>query len=496
MVSCKICKADLVSMKALSQHIRNHKVKSEEYYNQFIKTDESEGICKECKKPTKFKSLTTGYQKFCGLKCSNNNKERIKEFQKSYKQNNMTEVKAKRERTNLKLYGNKIANRNPEIKEKTKQRVIEKFGVDNAMKIPSIAAKAADTKRNDFIKSNLVSFLSNRSLELIGPFMGAHQLHLFKCKVCDTEFENIWNYIQQGTSCPTCSTQNGPSKYEKEIVYILKNAGLNVVENTRKIISPKELDIFLPDLNIAIEFNGLYWHSNENKSMTNPSTYHLDKLNECIKKDINLIQIFEDEWLFNKELVIQTILHKIGKSNSSKIHGRKCLIKEIDSKTKNSFLRKFHLQGADTSKIKLGAFFNNELVAVMTFSAGNISKGSTQKDGIWELNRFCTNFKYRIPGIASKLLTHFKRNYNWFNIFSYADRRWSSGNVYEALNFNLSKTTIPNYWYIKNYRRIHRFNLRKTNADPKNIPEWLLRENDGYWRIWDCGHLKYEIGNL
>ena len=149
-------------------------------------------------------------------------------------------------------------------------------------------------------------------------------------------------------------------------------------------------------------------------------------------------------------------------------------------------------------KIKLGAFYNNELISVMTFGKGNISKGSKPKENVWELNRFCSNSSYHIPGIASKLLTYFKRNYQWKEIFSYADKRWSNGNLYNKIGFDLVGETGPNYWYIQNsmFKRIHRFNLRKTKDDPKNIPEWILRQSEGYFRIWDCGSLKFTLTNI
>jgi len=132
----------------------------------------------------------------------------------------------------------------------------------------------------------------------------------------------------------------------------------------------------------------------------------------------------------------------------------------------------------------------------MTFSKGNISKGFKTFEGLWELNRFCSNPKYHIPGIASKLLKYFQRNYEWKEIFSYADKRWSNGNLYTKLGFEYVSDTKPNYWYIKDIKRIHRFNLRKTENDPKDISEKLLRLNEGYNVIWDCGNLKYSLKNI
>jgi len=132
----------------------------------------------------------------------------------------------------------------------------------------------------------------------------------------------------------------------------------------------------------------------------------------------------------------------------------------------------------------------------MTFSKGSISKGSKNIDGVYELSRFCSNSNYHIQGIASKLLSHFKRNYEWKEIYSYADRRWSQGNVYDKIGFELSHITKPNYFYIGGgIDRIHRFNLRKRPDEPKDIPEWVLRQGEGYHRIWDCGHYKFIMIN-
>ena len=129
----------------------------------------------------------------------------------------------------------------------------------------------------------------------------------------------------------------------------------------------------------------------------------------------------------------------------------------------------------------------------MTFSPGNISKGSLSQDSVWELNRFCCDYNYRVIGIASKLLSYFKTNYEWSRIFSYADRRWSTGKVYQTLSFSLIKKTNPNYWYIKGDKRFHRFGLRKTKDDPIDIPEHIIRLKEGYVRLFDCGSLKFEM---
>ena len=134
----------------------------------------------------------------------------------------------------------------------------------------------------------------------------------------------------------------------------------------------------------------------------------------------------------------------------------------------------------------------------MTFSKGSISKGGNPLDsGSWELVRFSVKQGYSIVGIASKLLTHFQRNYVWGRIYSFADLRWSEGDVYNKMGFSKDYQIPPSYWYVDcyNIQRFHRYNMRKRKDEPKDIPERVLREQEGYLRIWDCGILKFSMHN-
>jgi hypothetical protein len=491
-IKCEICGKQFVGYNGLSNHIKKiHNITSKDYYDKFLKK-EGEGICNFCGKEPKFKNLVKGYQKYCNLKCSNNCEDRKEKFKKSYLSNDISKIREKREQTNLKLYGNIIANRSDEIKERTKQIFISKFGC-NPMKLDKFKKKSTKNRLKQTKREVIDLVLENEKLELIGEYKGAHVESSFKCLVCKKEFITIWNYIQQGKRCPYCYKPNNRSIPEDEIFSFLCSVGVkNIIQNSRKIIYPQELDLFIPGNN-AIEYDGLHWHSEE--QLEDPVYYHVKKTNKCDKKKIKLIHIFEDEWLFKKDLVKEILKHKLGKNKNKRIHARQCIIKEIDPKTKNNFLEKYHIQGKDSSTIKLGAFYKDELVSVMTFAYGNPSKGSRKEEGVWELNRFCSNFNYHIPGVAGKLLSHFKRSFLWKQIFSYADRRWSTGNLYYQLGFNLVHITKPNYWYIANYQRIHRYNLRKRADEPKDIPEHILRKQEGYNRIWDCGSYKFVVLN-
>jgi len=464
------------------------------------------------------------------LKCDKVQEKRKETCLEKYDVDNVSkieEVKQKIENTNLEKRGVKSSFQCAEVKSKTKDTLLYKYGVTNPSKHRPFVEKREDTMLSRYGYKNsmhVIKFKNVISLKLKDKFLetfderlellnlrlfdteyiDATYKHNWICTKCKSEFQSSWWYIQQGKLCPTCYPPlSNTSKAEEEVYQFIKNIlsdSIEIKRGIRSIIPPKELDIFIPSKNIAIEYNGLYWHSemfkyNNTKDLI---MYHLNKTIECEKKGIRLIHIFEDEWIYNKDIVKKRLEHILNTNSLIKINGRDCIIKIIDSKIKNEFLEKFHIQGSDNSKIKLGAFYNNELISVMTFGKGNISKGSKPKENVWELNRFCSNSSYHIPGIASKLLTYFKRNYQWKEIFSYADRRWSDGNLYNKIGFDLVGETGPNYWYIQNsmFKRIHRFNLRKTKDDPKNIPEWILRQSEGYFRIWDCGSLKFTLTNI
>jgi len=398
------------------------------------------------------------------------------------------EIRNKVKKTNLKKYGVEYTFQADFVKEKIKKTMIKKYDVDHFSKSSQFKTKIKETVLEKMVP-NILEILDERHMKLVGEYSHANDIIDIQCLVCNKIFKTRWNYIQQGYKCPFCYPKN-VSKNELELQEFLRDNNLFIITSDRSIIKPKELDIYIPSKNIAIEFNGLYWHS---ELFGCDKNYHIDKTIKCKEKGIQLIHIFEDEWENKKEIVKHRLLQILNRSESKRIHARKCFIREISSNSKDDFLNKFHIQGKDNSKIKLGAYYNNELVAVMTFSHGNISKGSKSKKDIWELNRFCVDYNYHIPGIAGKLLKYFQRNFKWKEIFSYADRRWSQGNVYYKLGFELDHETKPNYWYVKNNVRIHRFSLRKNVNNPDNLPEKIIRKQQGYIKIWDCGNLKFKM---
>ena len=288
------------------------------------------------------------------------------------------------------------------------------------------------------------------------------------------------------------------SKYEREIQdFLTKN---NVTFNAnRQILSGKEIDMLLDDQKIGIEFDGLKWHTEWFGRKSHK--YHLEKTEICNEHGYGLIHIFEDEYVNHKDIVLSKIRHIIGKDyDLPKIMGRKCDVKEIYKHDAQTFLEKYHIQGFASSSLYLGAFLDNELVAVMSLKNGNV------KNPDWELTRFATNYNYRYQGVASKMFSYFVKNYDPEKVISFADRRWTTDykvNMYTRLGFVFDKFTPPDYKYYldegkngQKYKRIHKMSMsKKTLARkygfPLTMTETEMAKELGYDRIWDCGLIKY-----
>lgn len=314
------------------------------------------------------------------------------------------------------------------------------------------------------------------------------------CIICPIHGE-FWQYPFDHINkhaCPTCGLLT--SKAEEEIFELLSQyiGRDKIIRNDRTILCGRELDLYIPSKGIGIEYNGLKWHSEE---FSKNWTYHIDKTNECLKKQIKLIQIFEDEYIKTPEIVKSKLLHIMNVNNSIKVMGRKCYIKEIDKEISREFLTKFHIQGYGKCTKTYGCYFGEELIGVMSF----LLEGDKTT---WNLVRFATDYRYTCSGVGGKLFKHFIKENNPSIIKTFADRRWtvnSDNNLYTKLGFKLDKILKPDYRYVDTQNpneRIHKFNLRKRTIHQKyNLP-MSMRESEmvkkiGYSKIWDCGLYRY-----
>lgn len=319
-------------------------------------------------------------------------------------------------------------------------------------------------------------------------YNGTYEYVTIKCKK-HGNFRQRANDHLNGHGCPICG--NNMSLAECEIRDYIKTLGFEVTEKDKEILSGKEIDILVPKAGIAIEYDGLYWHSDEFKD----KNYHLNKTELCSNAGIRLIHIFEDEWN-NKRKIIESILSSILKKTYIRIYARNCEIRTVNKDEKKKFLNDNHIQGDINSNINIGLYFDGQLVSLMSFGKPRINLGrKTSEDGEYELLRFCNKLYTTVVGGASKLFKHFIDNYNPQFITSYCDRRWSVGNMYEALGFNLSHKSQPNYYYIQGNNRKNRFKYRKSELikegfDPNKSETQIMKER-GIHRIYDCGTLVY-----
>ena len=294
-----------------------------------------------------------------------------------------------------------------------------------------------------------------------------------------------------GCGCPICG--NIISYAEKELQDYVVNLmqGTEVVLNTRSVLkSGRELDIYIPSMNLAIEYNGMIWHS----ELFRDKNYHNDKLAECNEQGIQLIQIYENEFVEHKQIVLDKIRHILGKNTDlSVVYARNTTIKEVDKETADKFLTENHIQGFVSATIYLGAYADNNLVGLMSF------KKESDDNDKWELNRFCTDNTIRCIGLGGKLFSHFINNYEFNEIKSFADRRWTinqDNNLYTKLGFKMVEITKPDYRYTRAGEYIHKFQFRKDKLHkkyglPLEMTESEMAKELGFHKIWNCGLFKY-----
>lgn len=407
----------------------------------------------------------------------------IKNLIQEYNKEHQNEITQKAQSTNLKRYGN-----------------ISPFGNKN------IIQKSKNTR---FLKQKerINNFLNEMGFILLNEYKHAHDKVHFKHIDCGYKWEtcwnNFWNSAQNGNPCPNCKPKNTNNKItQNKIQDFLEKCNLKpLVENRVFLEDGRELDFIIVDKKVAIEYCGLFWHNEKiledtrKKFKKSIKEYHKSKLEICESKGYQLITIFEDEWLYKKDIVKSRLKQILNINDSIRIHARNCIIKKITNKEKNNFLNNFHLQGShDNSILYYGAYYNNELISIMTF--GKPRGKEKFKNGDWELKRFCSDFNYHIPGIASKLLKYFQKNNHWVKIISYADRRWSNGNLYYKLGFKLENTGVVSPWYVdvNKVKRYHRSTIWKSKEEKNSgLTQDQISILKGYKIIWDCGNLKFVL---
>lgn len=356
--------------------------------------------------------------------------------------------------------------------------------IDNLLrnKSPSTCPICIDSVRNRFF-----NFIKTSEYDLIDEYKTTQTPVQIKHQICGmTHYATPNNLVSSGTGirCPECSPSTQSSMAEESLKEFIVSKYSGWIEiKDRSILGGKELDIVLPDLGVAIEYNGAYWHSEELRG----KDYHLDKTKKVEEFGYKLLHIMDSEWLTKKEIVKSRISNILG--TSTRIFARGCVIKEIPFPS--TFLFENHIQGVGSiTSINYGLYYKEELVAVMTFSKPRFNSSYD-----YELVRYCSKINTTVVGGASKLLKYFMKQFPSASIISYSDKRWSQGGLYKTIGFKFSHTSAPSYKYYKGNKVLSRYQCQKHLLKDMfpDIYRDELTESEivglaGYNKVFDCGN--------
>ena len=354
-----------------------------------------------------------------------------------------------------------------------KNTFTKKYGTDNPMKNNFVQHKYKigfnknlKLKLQDYEQNNNVKLISIKKLcEKYNRDKTTFPIIFNQLNIPTTTIEGYFfieeKYLDNLEKYFALTENNGISYLEKELVDFIKELNIDVIENDRTVIAPKELDIYIPSKKVAIEFDGLYYHS----ELFVTKDYHLAKTKGIYDR---------------------------------KIFARKCNIKIIDKNIAKTFFKENHLQGfANTCNLHLGLFHQDELVQAisMTFNGWH--------DGNVELTRMVTKLNTQVIGGFSKLISYFCKTYNCNSLTSYVYRAWFNGKGYLASGFKIIKENKPSYSYILNKKRFHKSGFRKDHLKKMyekgqikvystNMTESEICRQNKIYRIYDCGTVKVE----
>lgn len=321
-------------------------------------------------------------------------------------------------------------------------------------------------------------------------YTNAAAIYEWKCEEpLHLKFELSWNNVQQKRWCPACGI--GKSKGEEELIAFIRSITVDDVTQQFKLSKghSKSLDGYINALKLGFEYHGLYWHS---EACDKDKKYHITKLEETEALGIRLFQFWGHEWTKKQEIVKNIVRMTVG-SPCIKLNARDCELKEITARTATPFLEKNHLQGKARSSVYFGLFYKDELVQVLSLRPTRYTGNSST----WEIGRVATLLGHTVRGGFSKLLKVAKA---WLvlkgitELYTFADRRYSKGNVYLKNGFEFLGATVPGYYFTKNFTElVHRYTLRKTKDCPEGMTNDAWRKKQGWTKVWDCGQLKFRI---
>lgn len=389
------------------------------------------------------------------------------------------EIKAKLQETKLQKYGNRtFTNR-----EKAKETCIQKYNSDTFLgsktaKEQNVFIKSHENRQANWLdnlkntEENIdfyncrtnrdfaINFISNLPDNTIGHLADALKI-TYSSAMYLVQLQNLRDYINfQGTN---------RSHYEDEIIEFI---GREICQtNVRNVIPGYEIDIYIPDKKLGIEFNGTYWHSTATGT---PKNYHLEKSKLAQEIGIRLIHIYEYEWvdLIQQEKIKLLLNIALGRAQN-RIYARQCNIRQLSNKEAKVLNDQIHLQNHRSAQVTYGLFYQNKLVQLMSFSKTKYNRNLSTENS-WEIIRGCPGSNNIVVGGVSKLFKHFVRDYNPDFVFSYCDFNKFDGKSYEALGMKFIGYTGPDMkWLLSDGTVVNR-NPKKHNEYTKNAKSQIF----------------------
>lgn len=386
-------------------------------------------------------------------------------------------IREKTKKTNIEKYGHACSLNNDKIKAKSNKTIKEKYGVDHTFKAQSVKNKIVKTmKERHGITNPSQRFISKETIGKINNKQWLYDEYIIKNKTCikiaeeiSTTPRTILYHLKKFNI--KIKKNRFQSSAEKEIIQILPN-NINIIHGDNKAIYPYQIDVYLPDYKLGIEYNGIFYHSYYKEETDKEKEYHLNKTIRAKNKGIKLLHIFENEWINKtKRKIWESIINEYLNID---IIVKNIKIKHISKETIILFLKDNSLKNYEKSNINIALYSDNVIVSIISLS--NIDSNN------YILNNFCNkNFSFNKNNFKL-LMKHFIDNYNPYSILSKLDFRYENEKIYEENSFYFIEKTYPNYSYIKNNKFYDKSFLSSSAEAFSN----------NYRRIWDCGHLIYE----
>ena len=455
--------------------------------------------CPEMKKILQEKRVKSNLEKYGVENTSSLESTRKKVKQTNIKKygcenpNQNKEVLNKRKTTNLEKYGFEVALQNKEIREKAKQTNIKKYGSEYYFSSKNGKEKIKNNFRNYVINNTLpkkLEFIKDQYNIIphgwdLNNYTGIKSIYQFQHLDCGKIFET---HLEDGLipKCSKCHFLHGYSKIELKLREELINIfGKDKIDyNNRQYIKPYELDIVIND-KVVIEVNGTYWHREENKNIS-----LLEKSNLC---PIPLLHFWDYELENKFDICMSMILSKLGKYKE-KIGARKCDYKKINSKEAKEFFENNHLQGSSNASTYYGLYYEDELIQCIS-----IGKSRFNKNYDYEIHRLATKMGLQVIGGVSRLFSKIRQDLGGSILITYADKRYSHGDIYKKLGFQELKDSLPNYTWRNNKEIYPRYKTQKHKLSKllrefnSELSESENMQLSGFHKFSDCGNKVFKM---